>query len=199
MNKAISIFRENIERVRHLGGINAALRSLTTGVVDTSDILRAQIVLALSALDHYIHEITVAGMIEILSGTRPSTDAFLKFRVSMDVVISSGATNRIIVLEAEIRERHSYLSFQHPDKIADAIRLFSDVQLWRDVSAIMSMPAPDIKNTLRLIVDRRNKIAHEADIDPSYPGSRWPISDRDVNGAINFIESLCEAINTVVI
>jgi hypothetical protein len=47
--------------------------------------------------------------------------------------------------------------------------------------------------------DRRNKIAHEADMDPSYPGARWPISETDVNKALDFIEQLCEAIHVAVV
>jgi len=198
MNKAIETFRSNIQRVRHLGGVNKALLSLTTSALDTSDILRAQIVLSLSALDQYIHEITVIGMVEIFSGARAPTDAFLKYRVSMEFVRDSSLLQDSKALfESEVRERHSFLSFQHPDKVADAIRLFSDVQLWKEVAIKLSISAADVKTHLRLIVDRRNKIAHEADIDPSYPGARWPISEHDVDKAINFIESVCEAVHSI--
>lgn len=51
MLKAIETFRLNIQRVRHLGGVHRALLALTTTALDTSDILRAQIVLGVSALD----------------------------------------------------------------------------------------------------------------------------------------------------
>ncbi|MFM8330913.1 MAG: HEPN domain-containing protein [Candidatus Methylumidiphilus sp.] len=137
-------------------------------------------------------------MVEIFSGTRPATDAFLKFRVSMEFVKNSGLVqNSKSLFESEVRDRHSFLSFQHPDKIADAIRLFSTVQLWQEVAVKLSMPPADIKTTLRLIVDRRNKIAHEADSDPSYPGARWPITEHDVEKAIAFIESLCEAMHSI--
>ena len=39
-------------------------------------------------------------------------------------------------------------------------------------------------------MDRRNKIAHEADMDPSFPGQRWPIVKRDVEDSIQFVEQL---------
>ena len=61
----------------------------------------------------------------------------------------------------------------------------------------MGRPAIDIKNELTLIIDRRNKIAHEADIDPSFPGERWPIAAADVEVVIDFILDVCEAINEV--
>lgn len=195
MHKAIQSTRENISRVRYLGGLHKALLSLTTSAVDSSDILRAQIVLSVSALDYYIHEITVIGMIEVLEGKRTPTSAFSKYRVSMDSVQGKGFVSGSGWFESDVRERHSFLSFQQPDKIADAIRLFSDVKLWQAVGVKMSMPDSDVKAQLRLIVDRRNKIAHEADIDPSYPGARWSINEKDVERSIHFIEQVCESIH----
>jgi hypothetical protein len=76
-----------------------------------------------------------------------------------------------------VREKHSWLSFQHPDRIADAIRLVSSVKLWEEVGNELGISAKDAKLRLELIVDRRNKIAHEADMDPTNPGFRWPITD----------------------
>lgn len=56
----------------------------------------------------------------------------------------------------------------------------------------------DIKQQLSLIVDRRNKIAHEADIDPSYGiGNRWNINQILVNDAVNFLEQLVRAIDQI--
>ena len=101
-------------------------------------------------------------------------------------------------LEAEIRENLSYKSFQQPDKIAEAIRLISAKKLWEEVASKLNKPAKDIKSQLSIIVDRRNKIAHEADIDPSYGiGSRWNIDENLVNDAVTFIEQLVENIHQV--
>jgi len=100
--------------------------------------------------------------------------------------------------EEEIREKHGYLAFQCPDKIAEAIRLFSPHELWPSVASRLGLSVHDVKTHLRLIIERRNKIAHEADLDPSYPGSRWSISYNDTESTINFIEKLCEQIHAVV-
>lgn len=181
-----------MDRARHLGGLHDALSSLTTNAVDSSDLLRSQLVLGVSALDHYIHEVTVLGMVAVLEGRRAPTPAFLKYRVAMDSALSRSTGSAWF--EADIRDRHSYLSFQQPDKIADAIRLFSDVKLWPQVALRMSMPEQDVKARLRLIVDRRNKIAHEADVDPSYPNTRWPITKLDVDQSLDYIAQICESI-----
>ena len=62
----------------------------------------------------------------------------------------------------------------------------------------MTKPAKDIKQQLTSIVDRRNKIAHEADIDPTFNiGSRWNIDDVLVGDAVDFIEMLVGSIHQV--
>lgn len=198
MKQAIESFRDSADRVEQLGGLHKAISVLTTPVIDTSDLLRAQIVLIVSALDYYIHELTALGMVEAFEGKRIKTQAFLNFRVSVGS-FSNGASHGSSWFESEIREKHGFLSFQQPDKVADAIRLFSDVKIWKEVSAKMGIPEQDVKNKLKLIVDRRNKIAHEADLDPSYPGLRWPINEQDVTNSIKFIKNLCENIHIVAI
>jgi hypothetical protein len=156
--------------------------------------------MTVSALDYYIHEITRIGMLEIYSGNRPPTDAFLKFQISTNVLQSKLSSRGTIsrIFENEIRDKHSYLSFQHPNKIADAIRLFFPDPLWPKVGDKLSMQAKEVKTRLTLIIDRRNKIAHEADMDPSYPGLRWPISKIDISNTIDFIENICESIHSIV-
>ena len=101
-------------------------------------------------------------------------------------------------LEAEIRESLSYKSFQEPEKIAEAIRLISNKKLWDEVANKMGRTAKDVKQQISLIVDRRNKIAHEADIDPSLGlGSRWNIDESMVNDAVDFIEQVVESIHQI--
>lgn len=78
METAIAQFRSNISRARELGVLAQVLASVTTGTVDVSDIWRAQIVLAVSAIDHFVHEICRLGMIEAAKGKRTKTDAYLK-------------------------------------------------------------------------------------------------------------------------
>ena len=71
MPDSIQQFRENIERVRVLGGLYGVLDQMTTPAVDATDLLRAQFVMAVSALDHYVNEITLVGMLEVYEGQRP--------------------------------------------------------------------------------------------------------------------------------
>jgi len=62
----------------------------------------------------------------------------------------------------------------------------------------MGKSAKDVKQELSLIVDRRNKIAHEADIDPTLGlGNRWEIDQVEVSEAVDFIEQVVESIHNI--
>lgn len=198
MKKAIDSFDESIQRTIELGGLYTAIRNLTTPVVDATDILRSQIVFAVSALDNLIHEITVYGILEIYDGARPTTDAYDKFHIPLSgLTYSAKYVLDRNTLEAIVREKHGYLAFQRPDKIADAIRLFSPVALWNEVSKVIGEDTKRVKERLNLVVDRRNKIAHEADADPSYPGARWPISESLVCDVLKLVEGVGHAVCAV--
>jgi len=194
MNSPLDNFKININRVRELGAIFDSISALTTAAIDYSDILRAQVVLIVSSLDFYVHELVRKEMINEFNGQRPKTDSYLRFQLSMDSLHQGLiGTSPEIWLDDAIRVRHSWQSFQDPDKIAEAIRLISDVTLWESVGIELNMSAADVKIRLKLIVDRRNKIAHEADSDPTNPSFRWPIDKNMVNDTLNFIEQICDA------
>ncbi|CAK0753833.1 HEPN_RiboL-PSP domain-containing protein [Gammaproteobacteria bacterium] len=200
MNSALQQFRTNLLRARELGTLALAMAKITTSAIDVSDMWRAQIVLGVSALDYLIHELTRIGMIEISKGSRLKTDSFSKFKLPLDAIEHgfNGQPHEMWLGET-VREMHSSFSFQQPDKIADAIRLISHAKLWDEVGKELSMPAKEVKLRLGLIVDRRNKIAHESDMDPTNPGFRWPISETMANDSLDFIERIAEAICKIVI
>jgi hypothetical protein len=247
IDNAIRQFRISINRVRDLIALHNSVKAQATDALDVSDMLRASLVLAVSALDYYVHEVVTLGMLQIHLGKRsepmPSNttqSAFSRFQVSLggarqdrltaiDIAswleaeiqktqgyaslqqfytvsallpaISSSILDRLnnpSWLENEIRERLGYQSFQQADKIAEAIRYISDKKLWDEVAIQMAKSAKDVKQQLNSIVDRRNKIAHEADIDPTFNiGSRWNIDELLVGDAVNFIEMLVESIHQV--
>ena len=200
MQSAIDLFRLSIARVRDLIAVHNSLKAQASSVLDISDMLRAALVLAVSALDYYIHEIVRIGMLEIHRGERPEPPAFSGFQISLGNARAgiNAEQNIDSWLEDEIRQRHSYKSFQQQKAIADAVRLICEKKLWEEVSINMGSPAKDIKQQLSLIVDRRNKIAHEADIDPTLSlGNRWPIDELLVNEAVNFLEQVVESIHNI--
>lgn len=200
MQPALDLFHISINRVRDLIAVHNSVKAQSTPALDLSDILRAALVLAVSALDYYIHEVVTLGMLEIHRGLRPEPPAFSRFQISLGIA-REGLKNPpdfASYLEDEIRQRHSYKSFQQPDSIADAIRLILDKKLWQEVGNIMGRPDKDIKQELKIIIDRRNKIAHEADIDPTLSlGNRWGIDEIMVGDAVDFIEEVVDSIHSI--
>lgn len=200
LETAIEQFRDNIAHVKNLATLYIELENDTE--LDLSDLLRSEIVLAVSALDNFIHNITRIGILEILQGIRPDTPAYRRFQVSMDVVIFSRSNPTeeewLQRFDNIIREKHSWQSFQHPDKIAEAIRLISEVNLWDEVARILAKDAKTLKQQLNIIIDRRNKIAHEADNIPHIPGARWEITSSLTDEAVEFIEQIAESIYQII-
>lgn len=77
-------------------------------------------------------------------------------------------------------------------------KLISNVQLWDEVSARLGVTTDNRKRDLREIVDRRNKIVHEADLNPtSFTNELWPITENLVDDAINLIEQIVTAIDII--
>ncbi|MEQ8462494.1 MAG: hypothetical protein RIC07_02885 [Coleofasciculus sp. E1-EBD-02] len=91
MQSALDQFRISIARVRDLISIHNSVKAQSTPALDLSDILRAALVLAVSALDYYVHEVVTLGMLEIHRGQRSepnpprnsSQSAFSRFQVSL--------------------------------------------------------------------------------------------------------------------
>jgi hypothetical protein len=70
--------------------------------------------------------------------------------------------------------------------------------IWDKVGAILGMSSSDVRTQLDLIVDRRNCIAHESDVDPSLGiGEKYPIDFSLVDKAVGFLNSVVHAIHQI--
>lgn len=190
----IEQFQRNIGHTRDLLALGRAVDATTTEALEIGDIQRAAIVMAVSALDHYVHEKARVGMQEILTGTRQTTDAFERFPLTMKLALEAGQNPTESWLDDAIRSQHGHRPFLKTDDIAGAMRLISGIQLWNEVASELHRDVATVKVELKAIVDRRNKIAHEADVDPTSPERRWPISDTMAASAVDYIEQVVEAI-----
>jgi hypothetical protein len=191
MSRALAQFELNLDQARDLVGLAVAIDANTSDVLDTSDVLRSAIVATVSALDHYVHEVVRELMVATAVGQRPATDAFRRFEVSTDAALAAARGDPPQKwMDEEVRRQHGHLSFQQPEKVADAIRLVWDKPLWPTLASVLGKPAQALKAELQVVVTRRNQIAHEADRDPTPPNERWPICSSDVASAIRLIHSI---------
>ncbi|MFN9736868.1 MAG: hypothetical protein ACK544_24020 [Microcystis sp.] len=129
MQLAIEQFRLSIARVRDLIAIHNSLKSQTTPALDVSDILRAALVLTVSALDYYIHEVVTLGMLEIYRGQRSEPSAFSSFQVSLDgarqerlIAISIGPW-----LENEIQQNYGSFFGQESRSISEVLPMIENL------------------------------------------------------------------------
>ncbi|MCX7030770.1 MAG: hypothetical protein NTU62_11720 [Spirochaetes bacterium] len=201
MLSAQKAFEDNILRARIMCGVFEALLNSTTSALDLTDLLRAAVVQSVSAFDYLIHEMVRIGIGQIYLGMRPATPTYLRFEVSfqsMGLVLANPQDYGPI--DSEVRMRHSWRAFQRPDKVADAIRIVSEKALWEEVGGCLGMLPADVKTRLSAIVDRRDKIAHEADMDPTDPAGhiRWVMTTQDALDAIKFIDQVGHAILLIV-
>ncbi len=213
MLKSSNEFNGQIISCKELYPIYNHLKDTLAYPQDLSDLLRAQVVYAVSALDKLIHELVKKGMIEVFNGSRTKTKKFSSFGISLETLMKirevstiempqSQEETAIYWFEREIFLKHKTLSFQDPDKIADALSyIWSEEHKWQKIhlkiiqpiGTLQVMTEKDIKTYLKNIVARRNQIVHEADI--NIQNSSKEIMDADeANNIVQFIDALGKGI-----
>lgn len=196
-------------RCAQLTTLHAYLEKNTSSIVQPDELLRAEWVARVSALDLYIHELVAQAMLAIFEGRRPATPAYLRFQVSTETLnrirAATTASEASAAFDLYIRSYLSRITYQAPDDIADGVRLCSEIELWNEVAlnlgatqATKADEAKRLKKQLSLVVRRRNIIAHEGDLQQSPLREPWPISRADLAFVSTQIERLVKAIDAVV-
>jgi hypothetical protein len=197
------------ERCAHLSALHAYIAMNVSAVLQPDELLRSEWVARVSALDLYIHELIAQRMIEIFEGRRAPCPGYLRFQVSNEVLDRiRNATDPSVssaAFDLEVREKLSRLTFQDPEKIAEGVRLFSEIELWNEVALALGASPADkkksariLKRDLSLVIQRRNKIAHEGDLQPTASREPWVIKQSDVAYVADLIEKIVRAIDFVV-
>lgn len=202
-------FDEVWQRCELFVALHGFVAARTTAAVQPDELLRAEWAARVSALDLYVHELVAQHLLQIFAGTRPSCPGFAQFHVSGDALMRIQAAvteeDRRTAFDLEVRTRLSRISYQYPDDIADGVRLISSCRLWNEVAiqlgattGTMNTATRSLKTKLSLIVDRRNKIVHEGDLQPSIPRTPWPITRADVSDVAQFLNDIVVVIDRVV-
>jgi hypothetical protein len=205
----IDYFADVWQRCAEIQTLHNYLAGKLTPAISVDELLRAEWVARVSALDLYVHELVAQNMVKIFEGTRNGCPGFSKFHCSSDTLLR--IKNAVTQAEAsaafdlEVRSKLNRVSYQLPEDIADGIRLVSGSELWNEIAlakgataATKGALAKNLKKNLSIIVERRNKIAHEGDLQPAIPRTPWPITRADVSYVAGFIEDLVRTIDKVV-
>lgn len=198
MINAMNVFNSLIDQCSTTMGIYEYFESNNVPI-DASDLLRWQYVLAVSALDKYVHEIVRIGMIEEFKGEKTETSKYRNMRIDLSTFSAiKNSENPEIEFSNEIVRQHSFLAFQDPDKISDALSfIWDEPHKWKKISMNMTSPISenDLKTKLKNIVIRRNQIVHQGDcLSTQIPLQQQDISKSDTIDVVNFIKDLVNAI-----
>jgi hypothetical protein len=195
---AITQYNNNSKSIKELGSLyDLIIGKYPLLQEQAEEILRAQFVLIVGAFDCYIHDCVQAGILEIYQGRRVASNVIKKYPVYFSTVqqidSSSDPMLKLAHLKKAIYLKNTKESYQSPQNIENALGLINIVKIWKNLSTKIGMTADDIKNKLSLIINRRNKIAHESDRNDTI-GGKYPINKGLVNDTINFIDKLSESI-----
>lgn len=200
MQRAFNQFKDSMKYVKELDALYVHLKDSLLLPNDLTDILRAEWVYTISAMDKLIHELIRIGMIQSFQGTRIKTPSFLSFGISVGTHTNIAASSITSLpppefwFEQEVIERHKHLSFQDPKKIAEGLSLiWNENHKWQKLSGDLGILQDVLTTKIKTIVSRRNQIVHEADLDLQ-TGTRNTIDKADIDDVVSFIENLSEAI-----
>jgi hypothetical protein len=155
-----------------------------------------------SALDLYVHEAISQNLLKIFQGIRPVCPGYSKLQISSDSLMRIHANGPGHVsdttFDLEIRTKLARVTYQLPDDIANGIKMVSPIELWNEIASHNGSEAGVLRGALTQIVNRRNKIVHEGDMQPSVPRIPWPITRQDVDHVKTTIERIVNGIEAKV-
>ena len=132
--------------------------------------------------------------------SRDPTAKYKSFRIDLNNfnnIIESPTP--VIEFEKEVIRQHSFLAFQYPDKIADALSyIWNEQNKWDVICSNMATDilSANLKTKLKNIITRRNQIVHEGDcFSANSPLHQQPISILDIDDVNKFIAELANAID----
>ena len=188
-------FVKNIDRARELVGLGQSLTGLTVGTVDPTDMYRAALVQSVAALDSYAHDVVLDRAVDILLGRLAAGSATrlgLHFGAVRELLAAPTPTDLEMICRQKINERLSTETFQKPDDVAGAFAMVGVPAIW---SSAFGTSAGTTKTSLSLVVQRRNRIVHRCDVDPSDPSSFLALTAEDAIQAIETVRSIVSGIN----
>ncbi|NNJ60643.1 MAG: hypothetical protein HKP61_06750 [Dactylosporangium sp.] len=200
-------FRSNIEYARNMVIAGQSLAAFQSPVIDVGDFYRAAWVQAVGALDHWFHEELYRRVAMLVGQDNPTMPYQLtKFELPLDMVeaVRRGTTTLADAVAEHVRAKWANAALQNPRKISEALKLVTEQNVWDGAAKQLNtwnhgrtaMTDQTLKKQYTAITERRNKIAHEADLLDGHLKQRRDITAADATDAIDWIERIALAIAT---
>ncbi|GAU67873.1 hypothetical protein SSP35_05_04400 [Streptomyces sp. NBRC 110611] len=201
-------FTTNMEYARQLITAGQSLHGLQPGALDIGDLYRAAWVQAVSAVDHWLHEELFRRVAELAAASGARLPVQLqKYQLPLSVIeeVRAGQVTLTDAVLERVRSEWATRPLHNPKEIARAYRLVTDDNLWSKAAVQLNewfqyrthYDADALKEKFSAVVARRNKIAHESDLEEGHLKRRRPITDADACDAVDWIERITLAIATV--
>jgi hypothetical protein len=201
-------FRANIEYARKMVLAGQSLAAFQSPVFDIGDFYRAAWVQAVSAVDHWFHEVLYRRVAELAVQDSPGMPYQLtNFELPLKKVeeVRRGTTTLADAVSDHVKAKWSNAALQNPRKISEALKLVTEENIWAKAAAQINewhhgrtaLTEQALKKKYSAITERRNKIAHDADLVDGSLDQRRSITDAEVNDAIDWIERIALAIAKV--
>lgn len=197
-------FKSNIDDVKKIGAVYQQITESSALLKDSlADLLRTQLVNTISAFDRMLHEYVRKGLLRQLTGLVPLESKTKNFPIDSDsycAIMNLGSSpsdwiEKERILENRVSLVLKTMSFQDPEKIKDALSyIWNESHKWQKLALGLGLQDNVLTSQLKLYVERRNQIVHEADYDKTIPGRR-PINLSVTQDCISFIYSLARQIS----
>lgn len=201
-------FKTNIEYARKMVVAGQSLAAFQSPVIDVGDFYRAAWVQAVGALDHWFHEELyrrVADLAAQGSGQMPYQLTRFELPLEQIEAVQQGSTTLADAVAGHVRAKWANAALQNPRKISEALKLVTNDNIWAGAAAQINawnrgrtgMTDQTLKKQYQTITERRNKIAHEADLVGGNLTQRRAIAAADATDAIDWVERIAIAVATV--
>lgn len=162
-------FKRHIEDIRRVNHIyDHLVHKVNLPSADLCDLLRIQLVNAVSAFDWLMHEYVHAGIMKQLMGDVPMTPKVKVFSIDADTysqLATLDAIEKYKILSVRVYSVLRTMSFQSPEKIKDGLSyIWEEPYKWQLLSQECGLSEKDLTARVKLYVERRNQIVHEADV-----------------------------------
>jgi hypothetical protein len=193
MLNSANAFKGRIGTAREAGSLFDYLTTTVIGPQSFDDLLRFQIVYAVSAFDKLMHDLIRIGMTQTFMGTRSASNKYRSEQITLDThasLVSTTIPPKEVLFEQEIARKLGFNSYQEPERVAEGLSLiWQEDQKWQKIGSEMGWDADKARKQLKLISVRRNGIVHEADID-LITNAKRPIMRTETIAITDFVE-LC--------